>query len=64
MHGLRMLDDKNCETCGKLFYPTGTWVYKMKINNEKMKYFCSWTCYRKEQKKLKRGGLKRRYGDY
>lgn len=38
----KWLRQKNCPICGKEFYPTLEWVYKV----DEVPY-CSWTCYRK-----------------
>lgn len=35
-----------CQICKKRFIPTAAWVYKRNDS-----YFCSWTCFRKEEKK-------------
>lgn len=40
--------EHKCEKCGKLIYTTGEWVYKIKPDgkNKKMRWFCSYTCWR------------------
>lgn len=35
-----------CE-CGKTFIPTYKYVYKIKKANGNIKYYCSYTCWRK-----------------
>lgn len=42
------MDGEKCPVCGKLFFPTPLWVYKLTVKG-KLKYFCSYTCYRKIQ---------------
>ena len=46
-----MFVDTICPVCGKLFYPTYQYTYKLVIKNKTINY-CSYKCYRKVQKEL------------
>lgn len=44
------LTEHKCEECGKEFECRGEYIYKyFNKKNNKMDYFCSWTCYRKRK---------------
>lgn len=47
------LDEHKCPVCDKVFLITDVsqWVYK-RIDGSSPKYFCSWTCMRKYDKKM------------
>ena len=50
---------KTCPICGKVFYTTPDYVYKLKYRNATANsYFCSYTCYqvgkRKKENKCKK----------
>ena len=46
---------KHCTECNKEFYPPSTdWVYKTTIDHRVYKWQCSWSCYRKATKNIKR----------
>lgn len=44
--------DVECGNCGKQFLVPGgsKWAYRRLVNG-KMKYFCSWSCFRKDERK-------------
>jgi YHS domain-containing protein len=44
---------KECPICGKTFYPAPEHLYKLVIKG-KTYHYCSYTCYRVDQKKLER----------
>lgn len=48
-----MFVNKKCDICGKKFYPSIQWVYKKYYATE-IKWFCSWTCFRKAETKFKK----------
>ena len=41
------LYEKKCLNCGRLIYPTGDWVYKIKRSKQKTQWYCSYACWRK-----------------
>lgn len=45
------MGEHRCPVCGKLFYVPdfSEWAYRMSVNGH-LKLFCSWTCYRKQEK--------------
>ena len=55
-----------CPICGKLFFPTPGWVYKLgSVKGQKI--YCSYKCYRVDQKKKEEKSDERRkkkYGIY
>lgn len=43
-----LLNETKCPVCGKCFYPTAEWAYK--LNTWRLKtarYTCSWSCLQK-----------------
>lgn len=49
--------EKTCPICEKIFFlPPGShenYAYQHKGKGEKKRYFCSWTCYRIDEKERK-----------
>ncbi len=43
----RVLVQRNCDICGKTVIPTPHWMYKIHKPGKNIKYYCSYTCYRK-----------------
>ena len=41
---------KKCKICGKEFYVFGEYAYK-KVKQKKLCFYCSWSCFRKDNKK-------------
>lgn len=50
-------DGVKCPICGKYFIKPVENVYKLNIKG-KTKHYCSYTCFRVDQKKLERGKKK------
>lgn len=40
-------NQRRCPICGKEFWASREWVYKKGYDHD-MKYYCSWTCYRRK----------------
>ena len=49
---LSFFNEKECHECGKKFFSSGEWVYKLKING-KWRYYCSWGCMRTDERRNK-----------
>ena len=46
---------KKCACCGKEFYITYTgWAYKRSKCGKSIKYYCSWSCFRKDEEKARK----------
>lgn len=41
---------QKCPICGRVFFPTGEWIYKTTRHGKQLIY-CRWTCYREGLKK-------------
>ena len=52
--------EQECPVCGKKFIirDHSEWVYKLEAKDSK-KYYCSWSCMRKDEKRAKRHGTEK-----
>lgn len=64
MRGQSLFYEKRCEICGKRFYPTEDWVYKICNAPFKTQFYCSWSHYRMGLKMKDRKRGYRRYNGY
>lgn len=62
MQGIHFLVEKHCEICGKLFFPTEMWIYKIREPMKRTYWYCSYTCFNKgkEQYEIARSKNRKR----
>ena len=63
-----ILQEKKCLSCGRIFTPTNSWVFRRETKDGNVRYFCSYSCTRKydkvQEEKEKARALSRKKGRY